>query len=122
MPSNRERNTDTSDDEYSTDSDVDYGLDIDAATLLANKVNSEAVTATAVCELYKNQRGICRITGLAFGEGIYAPVVSARCVNEPVSDKNAILVIAAIDNMRKSVSLPWRSFIQLLQSMSDSEL
>ena len=113
---------DSDSDGYSTDSDVDYGMDIDTASAIASATGLESVTTTAVCELYKSQRGICRITGLAFGEGLYAPVVSRRCVAAELGDSNSILVIDAVDKMRKSVSMPWRSFIQLLQSVSDSEL
>jgi hypothetical protein len=113
---------DSDSDGYSTDSDVDYGLDIDAASAIASAADQNSVTTTAVCELYKTQRGICRITGLAFGEGLYAPVICRRCIAAELGDTNSILVIDAVDKMRKSVSMPWRSFIQLLQSISASEL
>ena len=116
------RNRDESDDEgeSETDSDVDYEMEVDEAEALARAcgVSSQGVRAA-----YKSQRGACRITGIPFGQGLYAPTVAPRKTSLSVADNNMILVIDSVQRMRQSVNLPWRPFIHLLQTTSsDAEL
>jgi hypothetical protein len=103
-----------------TDSDMEYELDTDEAHRLAS---SFGLSEKAVMETYKKQRGVCRVTRIPFAQGIYAPTVAPRCIANPVSDKNMIIVIEALQNMRQSVNLPWRPFVSLLQMVaSEAEI
>ena len=115
------RNRDESeDDESETDSDVDYEMEVDEADALASACG---VSSQGVRTAYKSQRGACRITGIPFGQGLYAPTVAPRKTSLPVADNNMIIVIDSVQRMRQSVNLPWRAFIHLLQTTSsDAEL
>ena len=76
------------------------------------------LTKKNVQEVYKNQRGVCRICGLPFGEGIYKPVVSKRVFHNDWSEENAILVLDVVEKMRCASSLPWRQFVRFMQTVS----
>ena len=103
-----------------TDTDMEYELDTDEARRLANEYQ---LSEKAVIDTYKRQRGVCRVTRIPFAQGLYAPMVAPRCVANPVSDKNMIIVIEALYNMHMSVNLPWRPFVSLLQMMaSEAEI
>lgn len=113
-----EPESESSDDD--TDTDMEYELDTDEARRLANTFN---LSEKAVKETYKKQRGVCRVTRIPFAQGIYAPTVAPRCITKPVSDKNMIIVIDALQSMRHSVNLPWRPFVSLLQMVaSEAEI
>ena len=109
----RKNDREDSEDEYDTDSDADYELEIEEAEAIARTVG---VSAKAIRECFKSQRGVCRVTGLPFGQGLYAPTAAARRTTASISDDNVILVVEAMERMRQSVSMPWRSFVHLLQA------
>tara|TARA_B110000046_G_scaffold178553_1_gene206567 strand:+ start:106 stop:468 length:363 start_codon:yes stop_codon:yes gene_type:complete len=120
MPRKETSRVDSDSDSSDTDSDVDYELGVDDA---AEICNSHDVSTTAVEATYKSQRGLCRITNIPFGQGLYAPTVAPRRTMQPVSDDNMILVVCAMQAMRQSVNLPWRPFVHLIRMMaSDAEL
>lgn len=100
-----------------TDTDMEYELDTDEARRLADKYR-KCLSEKAVMDTYKRQRGVCRVTKIPFAQGLYAPMVAPRCVANPVSDNNMIIVIEALHNMHMSVNLPWRPFVSLLQMMA----
>lgn len=106
--------SDSDDDSLSTDSEMDYQLDIDNATTLA----SALLNAKGVQDVYRTQRGTCRITGLPFGEGMYACKAVARCVTKEMTDGNVILVLDVVARMREATGLPWRAFVQLVENLS----
>lgn len=75
---------------------------------------------TNVDELYRAQRGVCRITSIPFGEGMYAPAVVPRCTRKPVSNENAMLVLLIVHEMHSvRPELSWRLFANILHLLGE---
>ena len=104
--------------DYSTDSDCDYELDEDTKNTLAT---SGGLTQQCVRDIYRTQRGVCRVTGIPFAtvaDTIYSPVLSKRRQAVELNEDNAILVIQAVERMRAAMpgeSMSWRTFVALVQ-------
>lgn len=116
MPRRRENDqgSDESDSEYSTDSDCEYALSAEEAYAIMQGVSG--VTEKGIKDAYVKQRGICRITGMPFDAGMYAPTVAQRSFSIPLSDANMVIVVGIVERMRGSTGLPWRSFVRILQT------
>lgn len=110
---NQYRRDDDDDEESdcSTDSDCEYHLTTEEAAALTR--NSQ-VSTRAISDVFCKQRGMCRITGMPFATGIYAPVLVARKCNESISDTNCMLVIEMIHRLRVASDMNWRTFVQFL--------
>lgn len=119
MPRREPCDSDQESESSDTDSDADYELSTDDAAAICNEHN---VSHKAVRATYMSQRGLCRITNLPFGQGLYAPTVVPRRTTQPVADDNMILVVYAMQAMRQSVDLPWRPFVALVRMAADAEL
>ena len=103
-----------------TDSDVEYELDADESRDLASRLR---LSERAVKDVFRKQRGVCRVTGMPFGEGTYALTAAPRCTRKPMDDDNVVFVLRALESMRQSVDMPWRPFVNLLQAMaSEAEM
>ena len=109
-PSDDIDDNDSSD--YSTDSDCEYHLSPEDTSSLTHR---SGVSERVVNETFCKQRGVCRITGWPFGNGIYRPVLVARKCTEPLSDGNCMLVIELIDRLRNASQMNWRTFVRFLQ-------
>ena len=96
----------------STDSDCEYQLSPEDMSSLTHR---SGVSERVANEMYCKQRGICRITGLPFGSGIYRPVLAARKCTEPLTDANCMIVIEMINRMRAASGMNWRTFARFLQ-------
>lgn len=99
-----------SDDEHETDTDTDSEYDGTVASSRTPYINA----------LYIQQRGVCRITGLPFGEGLYAPTAVPRSTRKPLSESNAILVLSMVEQMHSGVpNMPWRVFATWLKHLGE---
>ena len=116
MPRDKPMKDESDDDEgdYSTDSDGDYFPDVDLIRDLQNQAPHNTISEAGINEAWKKQRGVCRITEVPFGAGLYAPALERRKMSEDWSDQNLVVVLMAVKTMRESVNLPWRAFTRLL--------
>lgn len=70
--------------------------------------------------LYIQQRGVCRVSNLAFGEGLYSPTLVPRCTRKPLSESNSMLVISMVEQMHSAVpNMPWRAFAVWLKQIGE---
>ena len=107
----RDNISDSAESEPDTDTDDEYDTGVTAYNpgLIRN-----------VDKLYREQRGMCRITNIPFSEGLYSPAVVARCLRKPISDTNAMLVLKIIDDMHSSrPEMPWRTFCNLMHILGE---
>ena len=99
-----------------TESEMDYELDVDSCNEMLSTISeNHRVTEVGLNNAYKNQRGMCRITGMPFGEGIYKATVAKRIFKDEMSDSNVILVIDVVDKMRFASGMNWSMFVRTLQ-------
>lgn len=98
--------------ECSTDSDCEYTLSPEETSSITHR---SGVSERTVSQVFCKQRGICRITGLPFGSGIYRPVLVARKSTEAMSDDNCMLVIEIIGRLHAASHMNWRTFVRFLQ-------
>ena len=103
---------DENDSDYSTDSDCEYQLSPEDAT---NLIKRSGVSQRAANDAYCKQRGICRITGIPFSDGMYKPVLVARKCSEPISDTNCMIVIEVMERLHSASNMNWRTFVRFLQ-------
>ena len=114
MPRNEE--SDGSDSEYSTDTDDEH---VPPSPLAALAIKSK-ISSKALDNMYKKQRGMCRITGVPIAM-IDASIVP-RKVSKPLSDDNFMIVMTVMEQMRTASKMNWRQFVRLLQICRDAEL
>lgn len=96
--------------ETDTDTDTDSEYDGTVSSSRTPYIN----------ELYIRQRGVCRITNIPFGEGLYAPIAVPRSTRKPLSESNAILVLRIVDQMHSGVpNMPWRMFATWLKNLGE---
>lgn len=98
----------------STDSDCEHEIEKESLTVLNDEVDKDAISGNLISELYKHQKGECRITGIPFSSGIFAPVLVPRLINQKVSDSNSMLVVRHLEDMRKGTNMGWRNFVSYL--------
>ena len=98
-----------------TDSDDDYELNNDEITEL---VESSGLDGEVILDLWKAQRGLCRVSDLPMSQGLYQPTIAPRIVNQKISKTNAIMVCRVVEQMRSSTSLSWKTFVALLNNIS----
>ena len=75
-----------------SDTDTDEEYDTQIRAIQGNR------KITNVDELYRVQRGVCRITSIPFGEH-YAPAVVPRRTRKPLANDNAMLVLSIVQEM-----------------------
>lgn len=121
MAGDRESTESEPGSEYETDSECDYNMDIDACNAACT---DGKVSVNAINEMFKRQRGICRISGLPFATcSPYQAVVARRKLNEKLCDDNFVLVLDSIEKMRAATGMSWRVFVRFLQVIGkDAEL
>ena len=107
---------DASDSDYSTDTDDEH---IPPSPLAALAIKSN-ISARAPDEVYKKQRGMCRITGIPIA--MVDACVVPRKVSQPLSDDNLMIVMTVMEQMRAASKMNWRQFVRLLQMCKDAEL
>mgnify|MGYP004081464911 CR=1 FL=1 len=70
--------------------------------------------------LFIKQRGLCRITNMPFGEGVYAPTIVSRCLTKPRTSDNMMLVLAIVEQLHSGVAaMPWNLFASHLRQLGD---
>lgn len=109
---------DDNESDVSTDSEDEYDIsDLD--------IKSDLLSADELSDLYKSQRGMCRLTGLPFSSDVtslYAPKIVKRLNNKELSANNCMIVISAVEKMQSSVNMPWKMFIRVSSLVGDCEL
>lgn len=107
---------DDSESDYSTDSEPDYASCSRAFCDAALQNGNSPLDAGAIDAVFKDQRGVCRVSGLPFGEGsTYAPCAVKRVGAKEWSEDNCMLVLNSIEQMRGAAGMPWREFTRWLQ-------
>lgn len=105
---------DIEDSASDSDTDTDEEYDTQIRAIQGNR------KITNVDELYRVQRGVCRITSIPFGEGIYAPAVVPRRTRKPLANDNAMLVLSIVQEMHSArPDLSWRLFASLLHTLGE---
>lgn len=116
MPKRKDNdNSSESDSDYSTDSDCEYALSAEEAHSILQ--DTSGVTESGVKQAYVKQRGICRITGIPFDSGMYAPVIAQRKFSDSLTDTNMVIVLNIVERMRDASGLGWRPFVRMLQTL-----
>lgn len=110
------------DTEGSTDSEEEYSIEKDRCRRICER-NGD-LKEGVVTRLFQQQHGLCRISGVPFEEnGLYEATVSARHVDKPITEKNAILVLKGLADMRSATQMKWRHFILFMGIVNkDAEL
>ncbi len=111
-------------DEESEDSDSEYSTDTDDEHVppspLAALANKSKISAKALDNVYKKQRGMCRITGIPIA--MIDACIVPRKLSKPISDDNFMIVMTVMEQMRAASKMNWRQFVRLLQMCRDAEL
>lgn len=107
----------------SDDESVESECDYEAPSYLTE--NRKGVNASAISEIWRNQRGICRISDIPMStsksDSLYSAVLCPRIISQKMDETNCIIVCKCIADMQKSVQLQWRVFHNLLQTVSRSD-
>lgn len=102
-------------DESESETDTDADTDTDDEYVYAGRPPTGDGFSHGT-QLYRAQRGVCRITKIPFGEGSHAPVPVPRCTRKPLSNDNAMLVLSDIATLHAAMPhVPWRTFAAMLQ-------
>ena len=71
-------------------------------------------------KLFIKQRGLCRITNMPFGEGVYAPTIVSRCLTKPRTPDNMMLVLSIVEQLHSGVAaMPWNLFAAHLRQLGE---
>ena len=109
-----EKRKDARNDDDSTDSESDY---LDSIPYIDLAQLPEKIVVKA----WREQRGICRITGIPMSgkSGLYSPVATLRVFTMQPRERNIIVVCRVIHEMREATTLPWRQFAQIVKIFGD---
>ena len=110
----KEKNHRAPAEDDSTDSETDYR---DSTPF----IDFAGISEKVVIKSWREQRGICRITGTPMSgkTGLYSPVATLRVFTRPPAEGNVIVVCRVINEMRTATNLPWRQFAQLVKIFGD---
>lgn len=109
------RHDSESESDYSTDSDDDYKPSQEFCNTALQNGNCP-LQVKDIEEVYVKQRGVCRITGLLFGQDMYSPIAVKRTFKQDWSPDNCVVVLISIERMRVAANnMPWRQFTRWLQ-------